>query len=286
LCCFDDDVQGTGAMGLAGLYSASRMTRRPLSAQRILFVGAGQACLGIGALVVAALQRDGLSEGAARARCLFIDSKGPVVTSRTDLPERKRLFAQDCHATASLVETTENFSPTVLIGASTQGGLFTQAVLEAMARLNERPVVFALSNPTSKAECTAEQAYAWTSGRAVFASGSPFAPVTLNGRVHATGQANNSFVFPGVGLGLLMAGARRVDDELFLAAARALATQMTDADLGRGLLFPPAARMRDVALAVATAVATAAYDRGLATKPRPADLAAAVAGAMYTPRYA
>jgi malate dehydrogenase (oxaloacetate-decarboxylating)(NADP+) len=286
LCCFDDDVQGTGAMGLAGLYSAGRITGRPLSAQRILFVGAGQACLGIGALVVAALQRDGLSEGAARARCLFIDSKGPVVTSRTDLPERKRLFAQDCHATASLVETTENFSPTVLIGASTQGGLFTQAVLEAMARLNERPVVFALSNPTSKAECTAEQAYAWTSGRAVFASGSPFAPVTLNGRVHATGQANNSFVFPGVGLGLLMAGARRVDDELFLAAARALATQMTDADLGRGLLFPPAARMRDVALAVATAVATAAYDRGLATKPRPADLAAAVAGAMYTPRYA
>jgi malate dehydrogenase (oxaloacetate-decarboxylating)(NADP+) len=174
----------------------------------------------------------------------------------------------------------------MLIGASTQGGLFTQAVLGAMARLNERPVVFALSNPTSKAECTAEQAYAWTSGRAVFVSGSPFAPVTLNGRVHATGQANNSFVFPGVGFGLLMAGARRVDDELFLAAARALATQVTDADLGKGLLFPPAARMRDGALAVAAAVATAAYDRGLATKPRPADLAAAVASAMYTPQYA
>jgi malate dehydrogenase (oxaloacetate-decarboxylating)(NADP+) len=286
LCCFDDDVQGTGAMGLAGLYSAGRITGRPLSAQRVLFVGAGQACLGIGALVVAAMQRDGLSEAEARTRCLFIDSKGPVVTSRTDLPERKRVFAQDCHATATLVETTENFRPTVLIGASTQGGLFTQAVLGAMARLNERPVVFALSNPTSKAECTAEQAYAWTSGRAVFASGSPFALVTLNGRVHATGQANNSFVFPGVGFGLLMAGARRVDDELFFAAARALATQVTDADLRQGLLFPPAARMRDAALAVAAAVATAAYDRGLATKPRPADLATAAAGAMYTPRYA
>jgi malate dehydrogenase (oxaloacetate-decarboxylating)(NADP+) len=155
-----------------------------------------------------------------------------------------------------------------------------------MARLNERPVVFALSNPTSKAECTAEQAYAWTWGRGLFASGSPFAPLTLNGRVHATGQANNSFVFPGVGFGLLMAGARRVDDELFFAAARALAAQVTDVDLRQGLLFPPAARMRDVALAVATAVATAAYDRGLATTPRPADLAAAAAGAMYMPRYA
>ena len=155
-----------------------------------------------------------------------------------------------------------------------------------MARLNERPVVFALSNPTSNAECTAEQAYEWTSGRAVFASGSPFPPVTLNGRLHTTAQANNSFVFPGVGLGLLLSGARRVDDALFFAAARALADQVKDADLEQGLLFPPAARIREVALAVATAVADAAYDRGLATKPRPADLAAAAAGAMYVPQYA
>ena len=154
-----------------------------------------------------------------------------------------------------------------------------------MALLNHRPVVFALSNPTSKAECTAEQAYAWTAGRAVFASGSPFDPVTINGRVHVTGQANNSFVFPGVGFGLLLSGARRVDDELFLAAARALADQVTDTDLDQGRLFPPAARMRDVALAVATSVATVAFDRGLATKPRPADIAAAAARAMYIPRY-
>jgi malate dehydrogenase (oxaloacetate-decarboxylating)(NADP+) len=285
LCCFDDDVQGTGAMGLAGLYSAGRITGQPLNAQRILFVGAGQACLGMGALVVAAMQRDGLSEADARARCLFVDSQGPVVTSRTDLPERKQIFAHDRRATASLVETIDDFRPSVLIGASMQGGLFTQAVLRAMARVIERPVVFALSNPTSKAECTAEQAYAWTSGRAVFASGSPFAPVTFNGRVHVTGQANNSFVFPGVGFGLLMAGARRVDDELFSVAARTLAAQVTEGDLEQGRIFPPAARMRDVALEVATAVATAAYDRGLATKPRPADLVAAAAQAAYIPRY-
>jgi malate dehydrogenase (oxaloacetate-decarboxylating)(NADP+) len=285
LCCFNDDVQGTGAMGLAGLYSASRITGQPLNAQRILFVGAGEACLGIGAIVVSAMQRDGLSEAEARARCLFIDSRGPVVTSRTDLPEQKRLVAQHRHATASLVETIEDFRPTVLIGASTQGGLFTQPVLGAMGRLNERPVIFALSNPTSKAECTAEQVYAWTSGRALFASGSPFATVRLNGRVHATGQANNSFVFPGVGFGLLMAGARRVDDDFFFAAASALARQVTDADLEEGRLFPPAARMREVALAVATAVATVAHDRGAATRSRPADVAAAATRAMYTPRY-
>jgi malate dehydrogenase (oxaloacetate-decarboxylating)(NADP+) len=285
LCCFNDDMQGTGAMALAGLYSAGRITGQQLSAQRILFVGAGEACLGIGGLVIAAMQREGLSEAEARARCLFIDSKGAVVTSRTDLAEQKRFFAQERHAMPGLVETIDDFRPTALIGASTRGGIFTQPVLAAMARLNERPVVFALSNPTSNAECTAEQAYIWTSGRAVFASGSPFAPVTLNGRVHATGQANNAFVFPGVGFGLLLSGARRVDDELFFAAGRALADQVTSADLEQGRIFPAPARMRDAALAVATAVATVAYDRELATKPRPADLVTAAADAMYTPQY-
>jgi malate dehydrogenase (oxaloacetate-decarboxylating)(NADP+) len=273
-------------MGLAGLYSAGRITGRPLSDQRLLFVGAGEACLGIGSIVVAAMQREGLSEVAAKGRCLFVDSRGPVVASRTDLAEQKRRFAQERHPRPGLVETINDFRPTVLIGASTRGGIFTQPVLEAMGRLNERPVVFALSNPTSKAECTAEQAYAWTSGRAVFASGSPCAPVTLNGRAHAPAQANNSFVFPGVGLGLLLSGARRADDELFFAAARALADEVTAADLEQGRIFPPVARIRDVARAVATAVATVAYDRGLTTKPRPTDLAAVVADAMYVPRYA
>jgi malate dehydrogenase (oxaloacetate-decarboxylating)(NADP+) len=286
LCCFNDDIQGTGAMGLAGLYSASRITGQPLGAQRILFVGAGEACLGIGDTVLTAMQQDGLSEAEARQRCLFIDSRGPVVTGRAGLADQKRQVAQDRRATTGLVDTIEDFRPTVLIGACTRGGIFTQPVLAAMARLNERPVVFALSNPTANAECTAEQAYDWTSGRVVFASGSPFSPVTLNGRVHRTAQANNSFVFPGVGLGLLLSGARRVDDELFFAAARALAGQVKDADLAQGLLFPPAARIRDVARAVAIAVADAAYEGGLATTPRPADMAAAAAGAMYIPQYA
>ena len=200
-----------------------------LAEQRILFVGAGEACLGIGAIVVAAMQREGLSEAEARQRCLFIDSKGVVVASRADLPEHKRPFAQERTSMPDLLASVEDFKPTVLIGACGQTGMFTQSVLRAMSRLNERPIVFALSNPTSKAECTAEQAYMWTDGRAIFASGSPFDPVTVAGRTHTPGQANNSFIFPGVGLGLLLSGARRVTDEMFFAAAGALADQVSAA---------------------------------------------------------
>jgi malate dehydrogenase (oxaloacetate-decarboxylating)(NADP+) len=285
LCCFDDDVQGTGAMGLAGLQAAGRITGRRLAEQRILFAGAGEACLGIGALVIAAMQREGLPQAQARERCLFIDSRGLVTTHRRDLADFKQPFAQDRAPAADLCAAIESFRPTALIGASGKGGLFTQPVLEAMARLSERPIVFALSNPTVKSECSAEQAYAWTGGRAVFAAGSPFAPVALAGRTHTPGQANNSFVFPGVGLGLLLTGARRVTDEMFFAAARALAAQVSAADLERGRVFPAAGCMREVAAAVAAAVAAVAHDQGHATRPRPADLAAEAARIMYVPRY-
>jgi len=286
LCCFDDDVQGTGAMGLAGLYSAGRITGGGLAAQRILFVGAGEACLGIGGTVIAAMQREGLSEGEAKQRCLFVDSNGLVIASRGDLAEHKRSFAQDRAPLPDLLAAVEDFKPTALIGACGKGGVFTQSVLGAMARLNERPILFALSNPTSKAECTAEQAYAWTNGRAVFASGSPFDPVTLAGRAHAPGQGNNCYVFPGVGLGLLVSGARRVTDEMFLAAARALADQVTEADLEQGRIFPVAARMREVAAAVAAAVGAVACAQGHATNPRPQDLRAEATRVMYVPGYA
>ena len=286
LCCFDDDVQGTGAMGLAGLYSAGRITGRRLADQRILFVGAGEAGLGIGATVAAAMQREGLSEAEARHRCLFIDSKGLVVASRADLAEHKRPFAQERAATPDLLASVEDFKPTVLIGACGQAARFTQSVLGAMARLNDRPIVFALSNPTSKAECTAEQAYTWTDGRAIFASGSPFAPVTVAGRTHTPGQGNNSFVFPGVGLGLLLSGATRVSDEMFFAAAGALADQVSALDFQQGRVFPAAARMREVAAAVSVAVAEVAYEQGLATNPRPANLAVEAAHFMYVPEYA
>ncbi len=285
-CCFNDDVQGTGAMGLAGLYAAGRVTRRALAEQRILFVGAGEACLGIGNTVIAAMRHEGLSEAEAKRRCLFIDSKGLVIASRKDLVEHKRPFAQDRTALPDLPAAIESFRPTALIGACGKGRMFTQPALEAMARLNERPVIFALSNPTSKAECTAEEAYALTNGRAVFASGSPSEPVTFGGRSHSPGQANNSYIFPGVGLGLLMSGSKRATDAMFFAAAQALAAQVSETDLEQGRIFPVGARMREVAGAVAAAVAAVAHEQGHATKPRPQDLRAEVVRVMYQPQYA
>lgn len=286
LCCFNDDVQGTGTMGLAGLYAACRCLNTPLAAQRILFVGAGEACLGIGAMVMAALRREGMSETAARQRCLFMDSKGLVITGRSDLAPHKRPYAQTGDPVPDLAAAVERYTPTALIGATGQGGLFTRPLLEAMARLNPRPIVFALSNPTSKAECTAEQAYAWSDGRALYACGSQVAPVNHNGRVHAPGQANNCHVFPGVGMGLLAARAQRVSDDMLLAAAHTLAAQVSDGDLALGRLFPMANRMREVALAVAVTVARVAHQQGLAAAPLPADLRQAIASAMYEPGYA
>jgi malate dehydrogenase (oxaloacetate-decarboxylating)(NADP+) len=285
LCCFNDDVQGTGAMGLAGLYAAGRITGKKLAEQRILFVGAGEACLGIGGTVLSALRGEGLSLPQAKQRCLFVDSQGLVVASRTDLSPHKRAFAQERAPSTDLASIVESFRPTVLIGASGKGGLFTQPVLEAMARVNERPVVLALSNPTANAECTAAQAYAWTGGRAVFASGSPFPAVEFAGGMRHPGQANNSYIFPGVGLGLLVSRSRRATDEMFFAAAQTLASTVTATDLEADRIFPLAARMRDVAARVATAVAAVAYEQGHAAAPRPADLQREVAKAMYQPEY-
>ena len=285
LCCFNDDIQGTGAMGLAALLASGRRTRRSLGEERILFLGAGEAGLGIGSIFVGALERAGLALGDALERCLFIDSKGAVVAGRTDLPIHKRRFARDVDPHPDLVAAIEAFRPTVLVGASGRGGLFTRAVLEAMAKSSPLPVVLALSNPTSKAECTAQQAYEWTGGRVIFAAGSPFEPVAIGDVIHTPGQANNSFVFPGVGLGLLVSGASRVTDEMFFAAAEALAGQVGDDDLSAGRIFPPADRMPEVALAVAIAVAKVAFAQDLTGgRAEPDDLRSVIAGSMFRAR--
>jgi malate dehydrogenase (oxaloacetate-decarboxylating)(NADP+) len=285
VCSFNDDIQGTGAMGLAGLHAAQRITGTRLADQRLLFFGAGEASVGMAELVAAAMEREGLSEGEARRRCWLIDSKGLVVAGRAGLAEHKRRFAHDHAPLGDLVAAVEALRPTVLVGASGQAGAFTAPVLAAMARLNERPVIFVLSNPTSKAECTAEEAYRATRGRAVLGTGSPFAPVTLAGRTHATAQANNSFIFPGLGLGVLASGASRVTDEMFFAAARALADQVTPEDLAAGRIFPPVARMREVAAAVATVVARTAYAEDFATRAQPPDIATHVRAGMYRGEY-
>ncbi len=284
LCCFNDDVQGTGAMGLAGLYSAGRITGRGLPEERLLFVGAGEACLGIGAAVVAAMQDAGVPEAEARSHCLFVDSQGLVVSGRTDLAPHKRAVARELAPCASLEQVIGQFRPTVMIGASGQPGIFTPAVLQAIARVSERPVVFALSNPTSKSECTAEAAYRATRGNVLFASGSPFGPVELEGRSYTPGQANNSYVFPGLGLGLIVSKSKRVTDRMFLAAARALSSTVSGQDLEAGRVYPPQSRMREVAVAVASAVTGAAFADGVAGTP-PCDPVKLVREAMYWPKY-
>lgn len=285
LCCFNDDIQGTGAMGLAGLYAALRLTGGALAEQRILFVGAGEAALGIAHMVSSALMAQGLSRTEACNRCWLVDRQGLVVAARADLGEHKRAYAHDHAPLQALPAIVAALRPTVLIGASGTGALFSEPVLRELARGTAQPVVMALSNPTSRAECTAEQAYAWTGGRAVYASGSPFAAVQVGGQTRVPGQGNNAFIFPGVGLGLLASGATRVSDGMFFAAAQALAAQVTPADLARGRIFPAAQRLRQVAVAVARAVAQRAWDEGLARQPRPHDPAAAIAAMLYEPDY-
>ena len=285
VCCFNDDIQGTASVALAGLYSALRVTGSGLAAQRLLFLGAGEAATGICDLVVAAMVGEGLSQAEARKRCWLVDSRGLVVSSRADLGEHKRAYAHEHPQAPDFLSALKAIRPTAIIGVAAVGKTFTRDVLEEMARLNERPIVFALSNPTSQAECTAQEAYLWTGGRALFACGSPFDPVAIEGRTHVPRQGNNSYIFPGVGLGLIACGARRATDEMFLAAARELAALVTDQDLEQGSLYPPLARVREISARIAAAVAEVAFARGLASVPRPEDPLAFVRSQMYEPAY-
>jgi malate dehydrogenase (oxaloacetate-decarboxylating)(NADP+) len=285
-CCFNDDIQGTAAVCLAGLWSALRLTRSPsLGSRNILFLGAGEAGTGIAELLVAAMKEEGISEINARQCCWFVDSKGLVVKSRADLAEHKQPFAHDHVALPNVLAAVRALRPIALVGASGQPATFTRIVVESMAEINERPIIFALSNPTSKSECTAQQAYDWSGGRAIFASGSPFHAVQHGDQTFIPSQANNAYIFPGVGLGLIFCGSSRVTDEMFLAAARALANRVGDEDLARGSVFPPLHRIRAISSAIAVAVAGVAYQRGLAHNPEPADLHACIEAAMYQPEY-
>ncbi len=285
LCLFNDDIQGTGAVALAGLFSALGVTGEKLADQTVLFLGAGEAALGIGDLIAAAMAEEGLPLEEARRHCWFLDSKGLVVRSRGDLNENKRVYAHEHPAVPDLLSAVEALRPTALIGVAGKPGMFTRLVLEAMGRLNERPIVFAMSNPTSKQECTAEEAYAATGGRVLFASGSPSAPLVVDGNTVVPGQGNNAYIFPGVGLAIVAFGITRVSDEMFLAAARTLAAQLSADDRASGSLYPPFARIRDVSARIAAAVAETAYRQGLASEPRSGELHAHILSHMYDPVY-
>lgn len=288
---FNDDIQGTAAVTLAGLLAALRLIateggpKQKLSQQRLLFLGAGEAGVGIADLVVAAMIQEGLTAEEARQRCWFVDSQGLVIKQRSNLAPHKLAYAHDHEPLDDLESAVAELRPTAIIGVSGQPRTFTRLIVERMAKYNERPIIFSLSNPTSKSECTAEEAYTWTNGRAIFASGSPFPSFKLYGKMYHPGQGNNSYIFPGVGLGVVVSGARHVTDQMFEAAARTLAAQVSEEDMAQGRIYPELSRIRQVSLAIAQAVATIAYRDGLATEPEPDDLEQHIRDFMYEPAY-
>jgi malate dehydrogenase (oxaloacetate-decarboxylating)(NADP+) len=285
LCLFDDDIQGTGAVGLAGLLGALRISGKKLEDQRILFYGAGQAGLGIGSTVSAALQQQGLGEDEARQRCWFFDSRGLLVSERDNVPAQKLPFAHDHPPVSDFLKALQVLRPTAIIGCAGQAGVFNEAVVRQVSDHNERPIISALSNPTVKAECTAEQAYQWSDGRAIFASGSPFPPVKLGLELLEPGQGNNAYIFPGVGLGAIVSHTSEVSDEMFLAAARVLSEQVRDEDLAVGRVYPKLERIREVSIAIAAEVASIAHQRGLAQTAQPEDILQDIQEKLFVPVY-
>lgn len=284
-CVFNDDIQGTAAVALAGVFSALRVTGGKLNDQKLLFLGAGEAATGIADLVVAAMVAQGASETDARRRIWLMDSRGLVVRARNDLAEHKLGYAHDHPPVGDFLSAIRELRPTAIIGVSAVGGTFTPEVLKTMAELNDRPIVFALSNPTSKAECSAEEAYRHTGGTALFACGSPYDPVTFDSRIFVPRQGNNSYIFPGVGLGAIASGATRITDEMFMAAARTLADLVTDADRAQGSLYPALPRIREVSCRIAVEVAKVAYQRGVSTGRQPDDVLERVRSQMFEPVY-
>ena len=284
ILCFNDDIQGTAAVALSGVLASNRVTGHKFSDLRIMFLGAGSAATGIGDLLLAAFLEQGLSHDEAVKRLWFVDQHGIIVKSRDDLMSHNIPYAHD-YEQLSFVDAIKAIKPHILIGATGAPGTFTQEVIETMSAINERPAIFALSNPTSRAECTAEQAYEWSGGRALFTSGSPFDAVEMGGKTHQPGQGNNAYVFPGIGLGAIACQAKHINDAMFLAAADALAHQVSQANLNAGTLYPPLSDIREVSLNIAVAVAEKAYETGLAGLKRPADLKAHIESLMYQPDY-
>lgn len=281
--CFNDDIQGTAAVALAGVYAATRISNVPFAEQKILFLGAGSAATGIADLVVPALMETGLSEQEARQRLWFCNSRGLLTATSERIAPHNEPYAHDAPPMPFL-EAIDYVKPTVLIGATGRPGTFNETALAKMAAINDRPVIFALSNPTSNAECTAEEAYAWTRGQAIFASGSPFAAVEYDGRLFKPGQGNNAYIFPGIGLGAIACGARHISDGMFLASAQALAKSVSEESLKIGAIYPPLPEIRRVSLEIAAAVAERATTEGEATVSSE-DWRASIAPTMYDPRY-
>ena len=285
VCTYNDDIQGTAAVALAGIYASLRITGGKLADQRFLFLGGGSAATGIAELLSQAMALEGLDITEARKRNALFDINGLMVTSRTDLADFQRPFALDRDPIHDFTEAVKVLKPNGIIGVSTVPKLFNQHVIEAMAEVNDRPIIFPYSNPTSRSECTAEEAYRWSQGRAVFASGSPFPPVEVDGKRFVPGQGNNVYIFPAMGMAVYATEATRVTEEMFIVAARAVAEQVGEDSLEKGLIYPPQSQILAASLHVATKVAEYIYDHGLARVPRPDDVKAQIAAKAYKPVY-
>jgi len=285
VCTYNDDIQGTAGVALAGIFAALRITKQKMSEQRFLFLGGGSAGTGIAELISQAMATEGIEIAAARKRNALFDINGLIVTSRTDLADFQKPFAQEGEKVTSFVEAVKAIRPTGIIGVSAVPKLFTRAVIQAMAEINERPIIFPYSNPTSRSECTAEEAYRWSDGRAVFASGSPFPPVDIAGRRFVPGQGNNVYIFPAMGMAVFATEATCVTEEMFMVAANAVAEQVTEENLATGLIYPPQSRILDASLHVADRVAACIFDKGLARVPRPDDIGSLIRSRAYRPVY-
>ncbi|HVN29961.1 MAG TPA: NAD-dependent malic enzyme [Candidatus Binataceae bacterium] len=285
VCCFNDDIQGSGAIVVAGVVSALRITTGRLGDQTILFLGAGSAGVGVADLLTKAMMAEGISAEQARARIWLFNRNGLVQSQRNDLSDYQRPYAHPHTQINDFVAAIEAIKPTMIVGLSTLAKAFDQRVIEAMARINHRPIIFALSNPTTRSECTAEEAYQWSKGKAVFASGSPFPPLQYGNQRLVPGQCNNMYIFPAMGLAILATHAQRVTDEMFLAAARGLAELVTPAELDNGLVYPPQSAIFETEMHVARRIAEVIFACGLARVKEPSDLSAFIRSQVYRPEY-
>ena len=285
ICTYNDDIQGTAAVALAGIYGALRISGEKLADQRFLFLGAGSAATGIAELISRAMALEGMDLNAARSRSSLFDVNGLLVKSRTDIAEFQKPFVTDGPAMSSFVDAIKALRPTAIIGVSTVPKLFNQQVIEAMSSINKRPIIFPYSNPTSRSECTAEEAYTWSKGQAIFASGSPFPPVTVGDKTLVPGQGNNVYIFPAMGMAIYMTEATRVTEEMFIVAAQGVAEQVSEESLTTGLIYPPQSQILKASLHVAGKVAKYIYDQKLARAPRPADIDAELKAKAYRPVY-
>jgi malate dehydrogenase (oxaloacetate-decarboxylating)(NADP+) len=284
-CVYNDDVQGTAGITLAGMINATRLKGTQLKDEKYLFLGAGSAGIGLADLLCSALVQQGMSLADAQARVHMFDINGLLEPSRTDLVDFQQPYAHPHAPTRDFVAAIKSIKPTTIIGVSTVGGAFTKQVVEAMSEINERPVILALSNPTEHAECTAAQAYSWSKGKAIYAAGVQFPPVNLDGQTLLPGQANNFYIFPAVGMAIYATEAKRVTDDMFIEAAKAVADQVPARLLKQGLLYPLQANILETEIKTAARVAKLVFDSNLARVDRPADMEAFIRSHVYKPAY-